>query len=87
MRPLDPRLLRYARTTRAYLAATVALGVALAGLIVAQATLLAHGITSVFLQGADLHALLPTLGWLAAVIAGPRNRCSALSSVSCRARR
>jgi ATP-binding cassette, subfamily C, bacterial CydD len=70
VKPLDPRLLRYARTTRVYLAATVALGVALAGLIVAQATLLAHGITAVFLQGADLRALLPTLGWLAAVIAG-----------------
>ena len=69
MKPLDPRLLRYARTTRAYLAGTVLLGVVLALLIVAQATLLAHGITAVFLHGADLPALGSTLGWLAAVIA------------------
>ena len=36
-----PRLLRYARTTRVYLALSVALGTATAGLIIAQATLLA----------------------------------------------
>ena len=70
MRPLDPRLLRYARSTRAYLVVTVALGVSLAALIVAQATLLAHGITAVFLDGAGAADLLPTLVWLAAVVAG-----------------
>nr|WP_221380749.1 thiol reductant ABC exporter subunit CydD [Actinoplanes polyasparticus] len=70
MKPLDPRLLRYARSTRVYLAATVALGVVLAALIVAQATLLAHGITAVFLDGADLRTLTPTLVALAAVVAG-----------------
>jgi ATP-binding cassette subfamily C protein CydD/ATP-binding cassette subfamily C protein CydCD len=69
VKPFDPRLLRYARTTRAYLAGTVALGVLLAGLIVAQATLLAHGITAVFLNGASLADLTPTLAALAAVIA------------------
>jgi ATP-binding cassette subfamily C protein CydD len=70
VRPLDPRLLRYARGARAYLAATVALGVLLAALIVAQATLLAHGITAVFLDGADVRTLTPTLAALAAVVAG-----------------
>ncbi|WIM94488.1 thiol reductant ABC exporter subunit CydD [Actinoplanes oblitus] len=69
MKPLDPRLLRYARGTRTYLAATVALGVLLAVLIVGQATLLAHGITAVFLDGADVRALTPTLVALAAVVA------------------
>jgi ATP-binding cassette, subfamily C, bacterial CydD len=69
VKPLDPRLLRYARSTRAYLAVTVALGAALAGLIVAQATLLADGITAVFLRGAAVAELGTTLGWLAAVIA------------------
>ncbi|GLW28352.1 thiol reductant ABC exporter subunit CydD [Actinoplanes regularis] len=64
MRPLDPRLLRYARTTRAYLAATVALGVVHATLLVAQATLLAQAITAVFLDGAH-----PSWGWLAVVLA------------------
>ena len=70
MKPLDPRLLRYARTTRTYLAVTVGLGVLLAVLIVAQATLLADGITAVFLHGAGLHRLTGTLGALAAVVAG-----------------
>ncbi|MCA2219303.1 thiol reductant ABC exporter subunit CydD [Jidongwangia harbinensis] len=70
MKPLDPRLLRYARTTRAYLAVTVALGTLLAALVVAQATLLAHGITVVFLDGAGVTELTPTLLWLAAVVAG-----------------
>ena len=70
MRPLDPRLLRYARASRWYLAATVALGVLSAGLIVGQATLLAYGISSVFLSGASLSTLIPTLIALAAVTAG-----------------
>jgi thiol reductant ABC exporter CydD subunit len=61
MRPLDPRLLRHARATRGYLAACVLLGTAGAGLIVAQATLLASGIA-----GHDLSVLAP----LAAVVAG-----------------
>ncbi|GIF15652.1 thiol reductant ABC exporter subunit CydD [Actinoplanes teichomyceticus] len=64
MKPLDPRLLRYARTTRAYLAATVALGVVHAALLLAQATLLARAITAVFLDGADA-----AWGLLAAVLA------------------
>lgn len=70
MKPLDPRLLRYARSVRAYLAVTVALGVALAALIVAQATLLADAITAVFRHGAALGDLTGTVVWLAVVIAG-----------------
>ncbi|GIJ71472.1 thiol reductant ABC exporter subunit CydD [Virgisporangium ochraceum] len=69
MRPLDPRLLRHARATRGFLALTVALGLALAGLVVAQATLLAGGITAVFLDDAGPADLVPTLGWLAVVTA------------------
>ncbi|MEV0901630.1 thiol reductant ABC exporter subunit CydD [Actinoplanes sp. NPDC049802] len=52
MKPLDPRLLRYARATRAYLAATVLLGAVHAVLLVAQAVLLAETIAAVFLDGA-----------------------------------
>ncbi|WP_438872938.1 thiol reductant ABC exporter subunit CydD [Paractinoplanes hotanensis] len=70
MRPLDPRLLRYARPARAYLALTVVLGVVLAALIVAQATLLANGITDVYLGGAQASDLWPLLTALAAVVAG-----------------
>lgn len=41
MKPLDPRLLRQVGAARRYVALTVGLGVAAAGLIVAQALLLA----------------------------------------------
>ncbi|MGI5241223.1 thiol reductant ABC exporter subunit CydD [Dactylosporangium sp. CA-139066] len=69
MRPLDPRLLRHARATRAYLALSVALGVALAALIVAQATLLADAIADVYLHGASVPDLTPALAWLLVIVA------------------
>jgi ATP-binding cassette subfamily C protein CydD len=62
VKPLDPRLLRYARATRGYLAATAVLGAAGAVLIVAQASLLAGALT-----GAGLRGALVALG---AVVAG-----------------
>ena len=40
MRPLDPRLLRYASTTRRFLVVAVLVGAATAGLVVVQAVLL-----------------------------------------------
>ncbi|MBY8886738.1 thiol reductant ABC exporter subunit CydD [Streptomyces sp. PTM05] len=70
MRPVDPRLLRYARSTRVFLAATVALGLAGAGLVVAQATLLVHVVVGAFQHHRDLHGLLPAIGLLVAVSAG-----------------
>jgi thiol reductant ABC exporter CydD subunit len=70
VKPLDPRLVRYAGATRGYLVACVALGLAVAGLIVAQATLLADGITAVFLDGAGAGALRGTLIALGAVVVG-----------------
>jgi ATP-binding cassette subfamily C protein CydD len=69
VKPLEARLLRYARATRAYVGVTVLLGLLLAVLIVAQATLLADGITAVFLYGAGVHDLAPTLIRLALVVA------------------
>jgi ATP-binding cassette, subfamily C, bacterial CydD len=67
VKPLDPRLLRYARSTRAYLGVTVLLGSLSAGLIVAQATLLASGITQAFLSHSDIS---PIVVGLIAVVAG-----------------
>ena len=67
MRPVDPRLLRRARASAAYLMVCVALGVLTAGLVLAQAGLLAHGIAAAFMGGADLADLRSTLGWLAVV--------------------
>ena len=70
MRPLDPRLLTYARTTRIFLLASVALGTATAALIIAQATLLAGMLTRAFLGGASLSDLrTPMLLLLAVVLA------------------
>ncbi|MGK5534067.1 thiol reductant ABC exporter subunit CydD, partial [Streptomyces sp. URMC 129] len=55
---VDPRLLRHARATRGFLAATVALGLADAGLVIAQAVLIATAVTEVSL--APLPALAAT---------------------------
>ncbi|MEV3921339.1 thiol reductant ABC exporter subunit CydD [Actinomadura coerulea] len=68
MKPLDPRLLRHARTTRPFLAASVLLGAATAGLIIAQATLLAGMLTRAFLHGASLGDLRTPLLLLLAVV-------------------
>jgi thiol reductant ABC exporter CydD subunit len=70
VKPLDPRLLRYARTTRVYLALSVALGGATAGLVIAQATLLADLIGRAFLGGTSLAALRTPLLLLLGVVVG-----------------
>jgi len=70
MRPLDPRLLQHARQAKVYIAAVSGLGVLTAGLVIAQAQLLATGITAAFLHGGTLSALRGTLAALAAVVAG-----------------
>ncbi len=46
--PIHPRLLQRARATRRYLVASVAVGLATAALLVAQAWLIARGVTSTF---------------------------------------
>ncbi|MEV4559543.1 thiol reductant ABC exporter subunit CydD [Kitasatospora sp. NPDC049285] len=51
MRPIDPRLLAYARTTRAFLAGSVLLGGAGAVLLVAQAALIASLVVRSFQHG------------------------------------
>jgi ATP-binding cassette subfamily C protein CydD len=79
VRPLDPRLLRHARATRGFLVAAGGLGVADAGLIVAQATLLASGIAGGV--AAARAALLP----LGAVVAGRAVLAWARQAVATRA--
>src|SRR5262249_48617009 len=71
-KPLHPRLRRDAPASPRYLVTCVALGVAGAALIVAQATLLASGITAVFLGGGHSggRSVHGTLLGLAAVVAG-----------------
>ncbi|WP_431043225.1 thiol reductant ABC exporter subunit CydD [Streptomyces sp. P1-3] len=70
MRPVDPRLLRHARATRGFLAASVALGLAGAGLVVAQATLIAELVVGAFQQGRAAGELIRPLTLLAAVAVG-----------------
>ncbi|AQT73335.1 ABC transporter [Streptomyces sp. fd1-xmd] len=70
MKPIDPRLLRYARSTRLFLGAVVALGLAGAGLVVGQAMLVAEIVVGAFEQGLDAAALRTPLLLLAAVALG-----------------
>ncbi|HAN71738.1 MAG TPA: hypothetical protein DCQ36_09155, partial [Actinobacteria bacterium] len=52
MRPLDPRLLRYARSTRGFIVLAVVLGILTAVLVIVQARLLSDVIVRVTAQGA-----------------------------------
>ncbi|MYS79866.1 thiol reductant ABC exporter subunit CydD [Embleya scabrispora] len=68
MKPVDPRLLTHARATRGFLALTVVLGTAGAGLVLVQAGLLARVIVAAFEEEAAVGDLWPELGLLAGVI-------------------
>jgi len=68
VKPLDPRLLRYARSARSYLALTVGLGILGTALVVAQALLLAHALASVVHDGAHLSEVAGLVEALAAVV-------------------
>ncbi|MGW2814269.1 thiol reductant ABC exporter subunit CydD [Streptomyces sp. NPDC001415] len=70
VKPIDPRLLRYARATRFFLAAVVALGLVGAGLIVAQAMLIADVVVGAFQHGHDAAGLRTPLLFLTAVAVG-----------------
>ncbi|WRZ58346.1 thiol reductant ABC exporter subunit CydD [Streptomyces sp. NBC_01294] len=70
MKPIDPRLLRYARSTRLFLGAVVALGLAGAGLVVGQAMLIAEIVVGAFEKGLGGEALRTPLLLLAAVALG-----------------
>ncbi|MFK4138892.1 thiol reductant ABC exporter subunit CydD [Streptomyces filamentosus] len=70
MKPIDPRLLRYARATRFFLVAVVVLGLAGAALVIAQAMLIAEIVVGAFQQGLSVSALTTPLLLLAGVAAG-----------------
>jgi ABC-type transport system involved in cytochrome bd biosynthesis fused ATPase/permease subunit len=65
---VDPRLLRYAASTRPFLIALTVLGVVTGALIIAQALLLAHLISSAFQEGRSLAALRAPLEALLLVV-------------------
>lgn len=66
MKPVDPRLLTHARATRFFLAASVVLGLAGAGLVIAQAMLVAEIVTGSFQHGRTAGELAVPLALLAA---------------------
>ncbi|MEU5773241.1 thiol reductant ABC exporter subunit CydD [Streptomyces venezuelae] len=70
MKPIDPRLLRYARATRFFLVAVVVLGLAGAGLVVGQAMLIAEIVVGAFQDGHSVGDLGTPLVLLAVVAAG-----------------
>ncbi|MFZ4129698.1 thiol reductant ABC exporter subunit CydD [Streptomyces cellulosae] len=70
MKPIDPRLLRHARATRGFLAAVVGLGAVGAGLVVAQAMLIAEIVVGSFQDGLSAGELHTPLLLLVAVAAG-----------------
>ncbi|PCG83480.1 ABC transporter [Streptomyces sp. WZ.A104] len=70
MKPIDPRLLRYARATRLFLAAVVGLGLVGALLVIAQAMLIAEIVVGGFEGGLTVTDLRTPLLLLAAVALG-----------------
>ncbi|MFB7502138.1 thiol reductant ABC exporter subunit CydD [Streptomyces broussonetiae] len=70
MKPIDPRLLRYARATRRFLVAVVGLGAVGAGLVIAQAMLIAEVVVGAFQYGQSVAELRTPLLLLVAVAGG-----------------
>jgi thiol reductant ABC exporter CydD subunit len=68
--PVDPRLLHYARATRAYLVLSVGVGGATALLVIAQAWLIATVVTDAFLEHRGTASLRAPLLALLAVVCG-----------------
>ncbi|WP_055720370.1 thiol reductant ABC exporter subunit CydD, partial [Streptomyces niveiscabiei] len=70
MKPIDPRLLRYARATRLFMALVVGLGTVGALLVIAQAMLIAETVVGAFQHGHSVGDLRTPLLLLVAVAAG-----------------
>ncbi|MFF5476920.1 thiol reductant ABC exporter subunit CydD [Streptomyces sp. NPDC012935] len=70
VKPIDPRLLRYARATRLFLIAVVGLGTVGAVLVIAQAMLIAEAVVGAFQHGMSGAELRTPLLLLVAVAVG-----------------
>ncbi|WP_420311246.1 thiol reductant ABC exporter subunit CydD [Streptomyces sp. YS-B37] len=70
MKPIDPRLLRYARATRLFLVAVVGLGAVGAALVIAQAMLIAEVVVGAFQHRMSVGELGTPLLLLVAVAVG-----------------
>lgn len=81
VKPIDPRLLRYARATRLFLVAVVSLGAVGAVLVIAQAMLIAEVVVGAFQQGmSDAELRTPLL--LLVAVAGGRALVSWLTELA-----
>ncbi|WP_030549722.1 thiol reductant ABC exporter subunit CydD [Streptomyces exfoliatus] len=81
VKPIDPRLLRYARATRVFLIAVVLLGLVGAGLVIAQAMLIAEIVVGAFQKGQAVSDLTTAMLLLAGV-AGARALVSWLTELA-----
>lgn len=70
VKPIDPRLLRYARATRLFMVAVVGLGAVGAALVIAQAMLIAEVVVGAFQHGLSVGELRTPLLLLVAVAGG-----------------
>jgi ATP-binding cassette subfamily C protein CydD len=68
VKPLDPRLLRFASPARGYVLLVAATGTATAALVVAQALLVAAALAPVVSSGASLEDVAGPLRWLVLVV-------------------
>ena len=68
VRPFDPRLMKYARSTRRYIMEIAALGLLTAALVIAQAFFISGSISPVITVSASLSSVLPTIALLALVV-------------------
>ncbi|WP_074015409.1 thiol reductant ABC exporter subunit CydD [Actinomyces polynesiensis] len=69
VRPLDPRLLRHARSARVHIIVSAALGLATAALVIVQALLISHAVSPVVLGTDTLSGVLPLVAALVCVVA------------------
>mgnify|MGYP000075316081 CR=1 FL=1 len=70
MKPLDPRLLRYSRSSRGFLLLSVLIALCGAALSIAQAYLLTSLITELFQKSRRIEDMAPTLRFLVAIFLG-----------------
>ena len=85
MKPLDPRLLRYARASRGFLAVTVVVGMVTAAAVIAQAWLVAWVVDGAFVGHQSLSDLRAPMGALLVVIAARAALAWATESTAARA--
>ena len=67
MKPIDPRLFRYSRSSRRFTIAATGIALLGAALTITQSALLAHFIVQIFVSDKSLNNLKSTLIWIAVI--------------------